>query len=628
MKAGSAQPTQLGKYEIIEELGRGGFGVVYRALNPDLQHEVALKVIHPQLLVEPRFVEHFFREARLAARLGEAHPNIVTIHDIAQSEGRFFIVMQLLEGQPLDKSIVARTPRTLQEALPILEQVADALDFAHSEGVLHRDVKPSNIIVRADGQATLTDFGLARAYSESGISSGEQQAGTLRYMAPEQFDASLGEIGPATDVYAQGIVAYEMLAGRPPFEGNTTQIMHGHLMRDPPRLDDVPSGVQQGLDRALAKRPDERYASGGEFVAALRHAAAPAATGKPRPQVAEPEVGTEETRRKPGPGVSTAQTGTDTGAALSRLPAWAWALIGVVAVAVLWLRLGRGGVPGGVVVRPTATRTRTATPVPPSPTPTVGAQAGATKVLEPSGITLLYVPGGEFTMGSGAQDRDAEDDEKPAHLVSLDGFWIGRTEVTNEQYRRFVDAGGYDNESYWIPEGWQWRQEKGVQQPLMWADDEWSGDQQPVVGVSWYEAAAFAQWAGARLPTEAEWEYAACGGPLSRGYRYSGSNNMDEVAWWSWNSGGTTHAVAGKQANELGLYDMSGNADEWCQDWYSATYYAVSPVWKPQGSASGSDRVLRGGSCINNFERSVRCAHRKNEFPGDRYFVVGFRVAE
>jgi formylglycine-generating enzyme required for sulfatase activity len=254
-------------------------------------------------------------------------------------------------------------------------------------------------------------------------------------------------------------------------------------------------------------------------------------------------------------------------------------------------------------------------------------QAGDTKPLGQTGITLVYVPGGEFWMGSPDSDPDAYGDEKPLHQVHLDSYWIGQTEVTNAQYRLFIQAGGYNTRAYWSDAGWSWRTSNGVTQPAYWNDPAWNGDAYPVVGVSWYQAEAYASWAGARLPTEAQWEYAARGGPLSRGYKYAGSNYVDEVAWYSINSGGRTHPVGGKKANELGLCDMSGNVWEWVADWWDAGYYALSPWPNPSGPASGEYKVLRGGSWY--YSRVVaRCAYRYRVNPGDRYVNLGFRVAE
>jgi formylglycine-generating enzyme required for sulfatase activity len=271
-----------------------------------------------------------------------------------------------------------------------------------------------------------------------------------------------------------------------------------------------------------------------------------------------------------------------------------------------------------------------ATPVA-SPVGTTTVQVIATKLLEPSGITMVYVPAGEFLMGCADSDPLAHNDEKPQHHVYLDGYWIGQTEVTNAQYRRFIEAGGYGTQTYWSNSGWAWKESTGVTQPEYWSVSKWNGAEDPVVGVSWYEAEAYAKWAGARLPTEAEWEYAARGGPLSLGYEYAGSNSVDEVAWYYGNSYGNsgrgTHPVARKKANELGLYDMSGNAWEWVADWYDYGYYGSSPRENPSGPLNGDDRVERGGSWTEQ-ERYVRCAFRFRYSSFARSDEGGFRVAQ
>ncbi len=254
--------------------------------------------------------------------------------------------------------------------------------------------------------------------------------------------------------------------------------------------------------------------------------------------------------------------------------------------------------------------------------------AGTTRTLEESGITLVYVPAGEFMMGSAADDSEATDREKPAHLVYLDAYWIGQTEVTNAQYRRFVEAGGYSKRGYWTSEGWQWKQENKITmpEPVYINRERFRAPLHPVVLVNWYEATAFSRWAGARLPTEAEWEYAARGGPLSRGYRYSGSDDLDEVAWYLFNSLDRIYPVGQKRPNELGLYDMSGSVCEWCADGYDAGYYSRSPRKNPSGPPSGEARVFRGGSW-DNAPVDVRCTYRMAGEPDWRpHDYVGFRV--
>jgi len=275
----SDQPGQkIGKYEIIEELGRGGFAVVYKAHDPDLDRAVALKVLAPHLTWDPTFAGRFRREAQSTANL--RHPNIVTVHEVGQADGHLYIAMEYLPGRTLAELLKAEGAMPLERALPILEQVADAMDYAHGQGVIHRDVKPSNVMVEPveDGKlrATLMDFGLVKALesSESLTSAGTVQ-GSPEYMAPEQADLDRkGEVGPAADRYALGVVAYEMLTGRAPFEAEAPlAVLHAHVYQTPPNPRTIHEGlsttVSQALLKALSKAPDERYPTARAMVEAL-----------------------------------------------------------------------------------------------------------------------------------------------------------------------------------------------------------------------------------------------------------------------------------------------------------------------------------------------------------------------
>jgi formylglycine-generating enzyme required for sulfatase activity len=221
-------------------------------------------------------------------------------------------------------------------------------------------------------------------------------------------------------------------------------------------------------------------------------------------------------------------------------------------------------------------------------------------------IQWIHVEGGTFSMGS-----DKGSDEKPIHTVSVNSFYIGATEVTFDQYDMFCKTTGREKPN----------------------DEGWGRGKRPVINVSWNDAVAYCQWASEmagteiRLPTEAEWEYAARGGSKSRGFDYSGSSNVGEVAWYSGNSGGKTHEAATKQANELGIYDMSGNVWEWCADWYNENYYSQSPTSNPTGPNSGASRVLRGGSWFNGVDLYCRVASRYCGTPGNRNYNYGFRCS-
>jgi hypothetical protein len=272
-------PKRIGKYEILEEIGRGGFAVVYRARDTELDRQVALKLLHPYWTNDPGFAARFRREARTAARL--RHPHVVTVHEAGEAKGQLYIAMEYLPGRTLRELLEAEGALPLEQALPIIEQVARALDYAHRQDVVHRDVKPGNIVVEETEQgvqATLMDFGLVKAMSGSSVLTSQGTLlGSPEYMAPEQADPErASEIGPATDRYALGIVAYQMLTGRVPFPGNTPATLnaHAHKPVPPPRSfrPEIPQPVEAVLIKMLAKIPAERFASASSFVARLRQA--------------------------------------------------------------------------------------------------------------------------------------------------------------------------------------------------------------------------------------------------------------------------------------------------------------------------------------------------------------------
>ena len=243
----------------------------------------------------------------------------------------------------------------------------------------------------------------------------------------------------------------------------------------------------------------------------------------------------------------------------------------------------------------------------------------------PAGLDWVAVPAGTFEMGALNSDPEADWDEKPRHTVTLSAYRISRTEVTNEQYGRFMAAGGYVNHVYWSDAGWEWRTSHDITEPESWTDNTVNQANFPVVGVCWYEMEAFCRWAGGRLPTEAQWEYAARGGPLSQGYTYAGGNDADAVAWYRENSGGITHEVGQKLPNELGLYDMNGNVWEMCYDFHHG--YGAEPLTDPEGPPFGGGyHVVRGSNC-RTLLRFLRLGDRDASHPEYRSQYGGFRVA-
>ena len=247
----------LGPYRILREIGRGGMAIVYEAYQPSLDRRVAIKVPHAWLLADPKFVERFRREARLAANL--THPHIVTIHEIGEEQGTPFIVMEWLEGMPLDRWLAAAKP-SLQAVLQALLGVGVALDAAHAKGVVHRDIKPSNIMITADRGGVLTDFGIAKLLAQA-TQSTSGVMGTPNYMAPEVLKGQ--PTTAASDIYALGVMLYQIVVGRLPFQGeNPTAVAYQHANELPPDPrsfnPSLPPQTAALLLQALAKDPRQR----------------------------------------------------------------------------------------------------------------------------------------------------------------------------------------------------------------------------------------------------------------------------------------------------------------------------------------------------------------------------------
>jgi len=269
--------TLANAYEVDKELGRGGMGIVYRARDKRLKRLVAIKLLPPELAFRRDIRSRFLREAETAAQL--SHPNIVPIYSVDEVDNLVFFVMACIEGDNLAKQVQNRGPLPIADVRRWLTEVADALAYAHLRGVVHRDIKPDNILVDAvDGRALVTDFGIARAAQESGdtsrLTATGMAIGTPTYMSPEQASGDR-DIDGRTDLYALGVVAYQMLTGEPPFVGNTTPaLMIKHLTEVPAPLQmrraDVPRDLADIVMRLLEKNPDHRFQSSSELAQSLR----------------------------------------------------------------------------------------------------------------------------------------------------------------------------------------------------------------------------------------------------------------------------------------------------------------------------------------------------------------------
>jgi serine/threonine-protein kinase len=248
---------------------------VYRARDTQLQRIVALKVLAAQLSMDAEFIKRFEREARTAANL--RHPNIVTVYDIGEEQGLHYIAMEYIDGLPLHTILERYGALGLGYAIAILEPVANALDYAHQAGAVHRDVKPHNILIDRNGRVVLTDFGIAQTpeADEQRLTRTGVFMGTPEYISPEQAEAR--RVDGRSDLYSLAVVAYEIIAGRVPFSGATPQLIVAHAQLPPPPISsivpDLPTDLDLVLSRALAKRPERRFPTGNAFVTALRDTA-------------------------------------------------------------------------------------------------------------------------------------------------------------------------------------------------------------------------------------------------------------------------------------------------------------------------------------------------------------------
>ncbi len=265
---------KIGKYKILGTLGRGGMGIVYKGLDPDIEREVAIKTIRFEAFTESAEKEEMLarvvREAKAAGRLN--HPNIITVYDVIRHKDLTFIVMQYVDGQSLQARIESGVRPSPQEVVDLLGPVADALDFAHKNGIIHRDVKPANVLIDKQGRPFLADFGVAHMEASTMTGPGKT-IGTISYMSPEQVMGTA--VDHRADLFALGVILYELLTGQKPFAGdNLSTIVYKIVNEEPPRVTeinhDLPRGYEEVIKKALAKNPDERYQSGREMVSDLK----------------------------------------------------------------------------------------------------------------------------------------------------------------------------------------------------------------------------------------------------------------------------------------------------------------------------------------------------------------------
>ena len=527
-----------GRFAYIRTLGRGAYGAVYLAQDTKLNRYVAVKEAIPNQEGFAQTQERFEKEARIQARFD--HPHIIKVYTIETevTTGEVYLFCEYANGGSLAEYLDKAGALPESAAVLLARDLCAALAAVTAQQIVHRDIKPANILLVTDAAgriqcAKLGDFGIAQDPQErktTVLVSGAAHPGTPPYMPPEQFNV-INLLDVRSDLYALGITLWEALTlhdykrllalGTPQLQtyAPQTTLTMGNILR-----------------KAVQADKEKRYQSASEMehaLAVLRASVADKATIVQHARQARPSE-----------------------------PQWRYGLPTVVFVlfvlGMVFCRFVANGTARGVPSRTLVPPTATATPVPPS------------APLRPTWLPeVVEVPAGPFLMGSSDSDTEANSNEKPQRTVELPTYWIGKTEVTNTQFRPFVAGDGYSNRAYWTDNGWAWRQQAKRIQPYYWADPHWNGDNYPVVGVTWYEAVAYCNWLSAqtgqdfRLPTEAEWEKAARG-------------TDGHICPWgnTWAVGNANSAEIGLQGtapvgaypndkSPYGALDMAGNVWEW-----------------------------------------------------------------
>jgi len=568
------------RYKLLKHIGSGSFGDVWLAQDTIIDEEVAIKFY---VALDDKGQEEFIREYKTSLKLN--HTNLLTAKHYAIWERRPYLILEYCPNGSSEKLIGEADEKTIWR---FIRDVAAGLAYLHKNSIIHQDIKPDNVLINSQGDFVITDFGISyKIRTTMRKQSGRLgNSGTVAYMGPERFK-SAPELITASDTWSLGASIYELATGDLPFNG-----LGGGMMLSGAELPNLPQKFSRELNeimrQCLSKEPWDR-----PLPETLEEIAIKKLNGetigsyipKQKTEIYNTNNQEKETKR-----IEKVQENPQPKKNNKLILSIILGIIAIVAGIIIFNRVPNN-VGGDTISTTTATTEKT--------------EEADNKTFTIDGVefTMVYVEGGTFTMGATSeQGSEADDDEYPAHKVTLSSYYIGETEVTQALWQAVMG----NNPS------------------------KFKGDNLPVELVSYNDVQEFIEQLNYktgktfRLPTEAEWEYAARGGNKSKGYKYSGSNNIEDVAWYDGNSNRKTHTVKTKQANELGLYDMSGNVFEWCSDWYGD--YSSSSQTNPQGPNSGSGRVSRGGSWGSN-ARSCRVSYRDYGYPSNRDYVSGFRLA-
>ena len=575
----------IGRVRIEKLLARGGMAEVYLGTHLTLERPVAIKLLQSHIEEDPDLLERFHREAKVVA--GLRHSNIVQIYDFDAIDGHPYIVMEYLRGPTL--ATYLRGLHEHDERIPypqvvrLLKTLTTALDYAHEQGVIHRDIKPGNIMLhkksgvipvdqplRDDVEIILTDFGLVRIAHATTQTAAGTVSGTPAYMSPEQ--ARGDKTDHRTDIYSLGIVLYEMLAGRVPFEADSQlTVIYMHINNQPPPIPGISEDMQAVINRALAKDPNERYQSSGEMSAEFSRAVQKALdTEKVRatqiaPQELEKKLVKPEKKAQPARSRSLLGMGIFSIICLLALGVGAWGLTSFLP----------SFSPAAKAMSPTPTEAIISTTL---PVPVTGGLPEADGMVE--------VTGGTYEVGFSPTDEY----HNGVQTVELKDFWIDQYQVTNEQYERFMA-------------------EREAPAPEVWPGEK----DHPVRGVSWEQAAAYCTWLNKRLPEEAEWEAAGRGAGTDP-QLYPWGNDASASGQAAGFPDEDTYPIGTLSFNKspFEVFDLVGNVWEW--------------VGEPYSDVQDGTKFMHGGRFGLPI---VDLAYRLKIMPGDTRYIkyAGFRCA-
>ena len=627
-------------YVIEEVLGKGGFGITYKVkarISYKKMHadaHFALKEFFPSqcwrdednatLMVPPTQqdelaigIKEFTNEARRLQQVSEKNPNIVKVDEVFEANDTAYYVLEYLDGGDLRKMVKKNGgPLSERQMLDVMLPIGRALQCLHENKILHLDIKPDNIMMSLENDTPapkLIDFGLATHYATDGTPTSQRplQGYTEGYAPFEQY-SPITSFDPRIDIYAFSATCLYLLTGKDPVKATTLIQQPAGYVRSliPTTVSDrVASAIVSGMGSFSKDRPQSMTAMLAlltEETPVNRNQEKDPPKSSPKPKPGE-TVNLHPRNDAPKPAreraVKAGLSGSTSKPSLLKRKMPIIALTVILAVVMI----------AGVVVISKRCSSSDKSGI-------INNPAEQTFTVDGVSFTMVAVEGGAFTMGATSeQGSDAEDNEKPAHSVTLSTYYIGQTEVTQALWEAVMGENpswfnGYGNSKYGSNH----------------SENYGTNLNRPVERVSWDDCQEFIRKLNAktgknfRLPTEAEWEYAARGGNKSKGYKYSGSNTIGDVAWYYENSGNKTHDIATKRANELGIYDMSGNVWEWCSDWYGD--YSSASQTNPTGPASGSFRVCRGGGW-NVDAWFCRVSLRDGDSADSRCNDLGFRLA-